>query len=61
MATSPYEEHTERRWYVRDIRGATHQADDERDARGMAAENPAAQSVVLYRDIHYGPLVPVDR
>lgn len=53
-----FEEHTERQWFVKGAaRGDIRQADDEQDAREMAAWNPGAESTVLYRDVTYGPLV----
>ena len=54
---SKYDEHTVREWFVRDNRGAHHTAEDERHAREMATWNPDADSVVLYRDVTYGPMV----
>lgn len=52
-----YKERTERQWFVRDVRGAHHQVSDENEARDLVAENPAAQGVVLWRDVTYGPMV----
>ncbi len=61
MTAGKYDERTERHWYVRDRRGHFHPCSDEDDANYLAAQNPAAEGVVLYRDVHYGPMVEADR
>lgn len=59
---SLYEERTERQWFVRgNARGDIRQVADEREAREMVSWNPAAENVVLYRDVTYGPMVEVCR
>ncbi len=56
---SPFEERTERRWFVEDRRGAVHEYDSE-DAARAAAGHPNAVRV-LFQDVTFGPLVEVDR
>lgn len=57
---NPYEEHTERQWFTRDLREATHRHADEGDARWWL-ENNENTVKVLYRDVTYGPMVEVKR
>jgi len=56
----PYEERTERRWFTRDLRDATHRAVDETEARWLFGNNSNVVAV-LYRDVTYGPMVEVAR
>lgn len=59
---SGYEEHTERQWFVKGTaRGDIRQVEDEQAAHEMAAWNPDAGSVVLWRDVRYGPMVEAAR
>lgn len=56
------EERTERHWFVRgNARGDIRQVADEGEAREVASWNPAADNVVLYRDVTYGPMVEAGR
>jgi hypothetical protein len=59
---NPYDEHTERHWFVKGTaRGDIRKVAGEDEARYRVTWNPASESVVLYRDVTFGPLVEVDQ
>ena len=56
------EEYTERHWFVEGrARGDIRRVADEAEAREMASWNPDSQSVVLYRDVTFGPMIETDQ
>lgn len=60
---SKYEERTEREWFVHGrARGQYTRVEDEADARRALSDwNPSADMVIVYRDVHYGPMVEANR
>ncbi len=60
---NPYEERTERQWFVKGrARGEIRQvADEEMAFQAVAEWNPAADNVAVYRDVHYGPMIEAER
>jgi hypothetical protein len=59
---NPYEEHTEREWFVKGTaRGDIHQDAEEDEAHRMVNWNPAAKGILLYRDVTYGPMVEAEQ
>jgi hypothetical protein len=61
---NPYEERTERQWFLRDKRDALHRCDDEQDAVLQLDEYTrqcGEGGVVFYRDVTTGALTEVGR
>ena len=61
---SLYVGHTERQWFLRDLRNAVHRCDDEEAARAELAdytEQSGPGGVILWRDVTTGPLVEAEQ
>ena len=60
---NPYEERTEREWFVKGrARNDIRRVENEHAARDMVEHSPASSdSVALYRDVTYGPMVEAER